>query len=35
MENIVYNELLVRGYNMDVGILDVYAKNNKGKRTHK
>ena len=23
MENIVYNELLVRGYNVDVGIVDV------------
>ena len=28
MENIVYNELLVRGYNVDVGIVDVFAKNN-------
>lgn len=35
MENIVYNELLVRGYNVDVGIVDVYAKNNEGKRIHK
>jgi hypothetical protein len=35
MENIVYNELLVRGYNVDVGILDVMAKNSKGKRIHK
>ena len=35
MENIVYNELLVRGYNVDVGIVDVYAKNNEGKRVHK
>lgn len=26
MENIVYNELLVRGYNVDVGIVDVMAK---------
>ena len=32
MENIVYNELLVRGYNVDVGIVDVFAKNNEGKR---
>lgn len=31
MENIVYNELLVRGYNVDVGVVDVYAKNNEGK----
>jgi predicted AAA+ superfamily ATPase len=35
MENIVYNELLVRGYNVDVGILDVMAKNSEGKRIHK
>lgn len=35
MENIVYNELLVLGYNVDVGIVDVYAKNKEGKRTHK
>jgi predicted AAA+ superfamily ATPase len=35
MENIVYNELLVRGYNVDVGIVDVFAKSNEGKRVHK
>ena len=35
LENIVYNELLVRGYNVDVGIVDVYAKNSEGKRVHK
>jgi len=35
MENIVYNELLVRGYNVDVGIVNVYAKNKEGKRIHK
>lgn len=35
MENIVYNELLVRGYNVDVGIVDVYAKNSEGKTTRK
>lgn len=35
IENIVYNELLVRGYNVDVGFVDVYAKNNEGKRVHK
>ncbi len=35
MENIVYNELLVRGYNVDVGIVDVFAKNDEGKRVHK
>ncbi len=35
MENIVYNELLVRGYNVDVGVVNVYAKNKEGKRIHK
>ena len=35
MENIVYNELLVRGYNVDVGVVDVFAKNSEGKRVHK
>ncbi|MBE5852131.1 MAG: ATP-binding protein [Lachnospiraceae bacterium] len=35
MENIVYNELRVRGYNVDVGIVDVFAKNSEGKRVHK
>ena len=35
MENIVYNELLVRGYNVDVGIVDVFAKDSEGKRVHK
>ena len=35
MENIVYNELLIRGYNVDVGIVDVFQKNREGKRVHK
>ncbi|MDO5422846.1 MAG: ATP-binding protein [Eubacteriales bacterium] len=35
MENIVYNELLVRGYNVDVGIVDVYDRNQEGKRSRK
>ena len=35
MENVVYNELLVRGYNVDVGIVEVMEKNNVGKRIHK
>ena len=35
MENIVCNELLVRGYNVDVGIVETSAKNNEGKRVHK
>lgn len=32
MENIVYNELLIRGYNVDTGIVDMYGKNQEGKR---
>ena len=35
MENIVYNELLVRGYNVDVGIVDTYGNNSAGKRVRK
>ena len=35
MENIVYNELLIRGYNVDVGIVEVYAKNYEGKTIRK
>lgn len=35
MENIVYNELLIRGYNVDVGTVDVFAKNKEGKRVRK
>jgi len=35
MENIVYNELLVRGYNVDVGIVEVFGRNEEGKTTRK
>ena len=35
MENIVYNELLIRGYNVDVGIVEAYEKNDEGKTTRK
>ena len=35
MENIVYNELLIRGYHVDVGIVEVYAKNDEGKTIRK
>ena len=35
MENIIYNELLVRGYNVDVGVLDKYGKNAEGKTVRK
>ena len=29
MENIIYNELLVRGYNVDVGVVEINEKNDK------
>ncbi len=35
MENIVYNELLLRGYNVDVGIVDVFGKDKNGKSIRK
>ncbi len=35
MENIVYNELLIRGYNVDVGIVETYTKNSEGKTARK
>lgn len=35
MENIVYNELLVRGYNIDVGVVEVYEKDKEGRRVRK
>lgn len=31
MENVIYNELLLRGYNVDVGVLDKYGKSPEGK----
>ncbi len=36
MENIIYNELLARRYNVDIGIVEVYTKNsqNKTERTN-
>ena len=33
MENIIYNELLIRGYNVDVGIVSYSGKTADGKRT--
>lgn len=30
MENIIYNELLIRGYSVDVGIVDISVKNTNG-----
>lgn len=35
MENIIYNELCIRGYNVDVGVVDVYEKDKEGKRVHR
>ena len=35
MENIVYNELLIRGYNVDVGLVEIYDKDKDGKHVHK
>ena len=35
MENIVYNELLIRGYNVDVGVVDTYGKDKEGHRVRK
>lgn len=32
MENIIYNELLIRGFNVDTGFVEVFTKDNKGKR---
>ena len=31
MENIVFNELMLRGLNVDVGVVDIYAPNEQGK----
>jgi predicted AAA+ superfamily ATPase len=35
MENIVFNELLSRGYNVDVGVVDLYGKDKAGKTVRK
>lgn len=35
MENVVYNELRVRGYNVDVGVIDVSESDKNGKRETK
>ena len=35
MENIAYNELLIRGYNVDVGVVDIFDKDKEGKRVRK
>lgn len=35
MENVIYNELRVRGYNVDVGIVEINEKDESGKRKQK
>lgn len=35
MENIIYNELLVRGFNVDVGLVEHTVKDGNGKKTQK
>ncbi len=33
MENILYNELLMRGFNVDIGVVEKYTKNSNGQNT--
>lgn len=35
MENIIYNELLIRGYNVDVGVVDQYYTDENNQRRQK
>lgn len=35
MENIIYNELLMRGYNIDIGVVETFEHDNNGKTTRK
>lgn len=35
MENVIYNELVGRGYNVDVGMVEIYGKNDKGANVRK
>lgn len=35
MENVVYNELLIRGYNVDTGTIDMTEKDKAGRRTRR
>ena len=35
MENIIYNELRARGYTVDVGMVEIWEKNEDGERKHK
>ncbi len=33
MENILYNELVIRGFNVDIGVVEKYTKNSNGQNT--
>ena len=35
MENIIYNELLIRGYNVDVGVVECVARDQNGRNIRK
>ena len=35
MENIIYNELLIRGYNVDVGVIERFEKDSTEKTIRK
>lgn len=35
MENIIYNELRIRGYHVDIGVVEVFGKNQENKTTKK
>ena len=35
MENVLYNELCARGYSVDVGLVEIWEKNEEGKIVHK
>lgn len=35
MENIIYNELLIRGYNVDVGVVEINEEDSSGKKIRK
>lgn len=35
MENVLYNELCLRGYSVDVGIVEIWEKNEQGEKVHK
>lgn len=35
MENIIFNELKIRGYRVDVGVVEITEKNSSGKRIQK